>query len=170
MVVGYNEAHLLNRCFSSLIFCDEIIYTDLGSSDSSLEIARNFETKIYQRTLAPSGEYIQSEIVHFTKNKWVIFLDPDEAIDPTLAEQIIREFNSISGRNEVGAVLVPWQFYFKKSKLNGTVWGGNNSKYLLVHKERFDFLPVTNYGRKIKEGFQTLIIKPDTHVANVLHH
>lgn len=170
MVVGFNEAHLLETCLTSLSFCDEIIYTDLGSYDSSLEIAEQYASKIFKRPIAPSGEYIQSEIVQYTKNDWIICIDPDEVIDPDLAEDVIRQFNSLTGNNRIGAVLVNWQFYFKKHKLSGTIWGGNNKKHLLVHKERFDFLPITHYGRKLREGFHSIEIKPNTKGTNILHH
>jgi hypothetical protein len=170
MVVGYNEANILERCLLSLDFCNEIIYTDLGSKDSSLEIAKKYTTKLYTRNLVPSGEYIQSEIVQFTNNKWIIFIDPDEEIDQSLADEIINKFDSIVNDENLSAVLVPWQFYFKKKKLIGTIWGENNKKYLLVNKDRFNFLPITHYGRKPKDGFREIEIEINFNSKNVLHH
>lgn len=170
MVVGLNEAHFLDSCLASLFFCDEIIYTDLGSTDGSNEIAERFASLVFTRPIAPSGEYIQSEIVQFTKHDWVIFIDPDEVVDQELANEIVCQFNTLASSNEIGAVLVPWKFYFKKKKLKGTVWGGTNKKYLLVNKKRFDFLPITHYGRKIKEGYQTIEIALNTKGTNILHH
>ena len=170
IVVGFNEGHLLESCLRSLDFCDEIIYTDLGSTDSSLKIADHFSTKVFQRHIAPSGEYVQSEIVNLTQNKWVLFIDPDERIDPALASQIVAVFCNIMNSEFVGAVLVPWQFYFKKRRLAGTVWGLGNMKYLLAHKDKFDFLPITHYGRKIKQNYSTHEIKLSQSNDNVLHH
>lgn len=172
MVVGYNEAHFLEQCFGSLSFCDEIIYTDLGSTDNSLIIAGKYATQIYKRDKAtiPSCEMVQTEVIQFTKNDWVIFIDPDEKIAPSLSNQIIEEFEIIKSDSSIGSVRVPWQFYFNKRKLKGTVWGGINKKYLLVNKHRFEFLPIVHYGRRLKEGFQNYEVGYDEKKFNVLHH
>jgi hypothetical protein len=170
MVVGFNEAHFLDNCLSSLSFCDEIIYTDLGSSDNSVAVAQKYCSNIYMRGLVPSGEFIQSEIVQDLKNDWVVFLDPDEVVDISLANILKDVFENIKVSPSTGAVLVPWLFYFKRRPLMGTVWGGVNSKYLLVNKNRFEFLPVTHYGRRLRAGFSTLEIKKNLEKTNVIHH
>lgn len=172
MVVGYNEGHFLKQCFESISFCDEIIYTDLGSTDNSLKIAGEYAQFIYHRNRenVPSCEMVQTEIVHLIKNDWVIFIDPDEKLDSVLASQIIKEFGEIEYNPNIGSVMVPWQFYFKNRKLKGTVWGGMNKKYFLVNKHRFDFLPIVHYGRKLKDGFQNYEIDYDVKKNNVLHH
>ena len=169
IIVGYNEASLLPECLSSLWFCNEILYADLNSTDSSINIALEYTDKIFNRSLAPSGEYIQSEIVHLTKNPWVIFIDPDEKIDESLAYQIVEQFKIWVNSETVGAILVPWQFYFKKYKLKGTVWGAFNKKILLVNKHRFVFKPITHYGRHILPNFETEEIVFNGN-SNVLHH
>lgn len=172
MIVGYNEALLLTACLQSINFCDEIFYTDLGSTDNSIKIAEQYKAKIYYRDRAnvPSCEMVQTEIVNYTKNDWVIFIDPDERVDETLKKQIFNEFDNIITNNKIGAVIVPWKFYFKMHQLRGTVWGQNNQKELLVNKNRFHFLPITHYGRKLKKGFLNYTILPNSSSTNILHH
>ncbi len=172
MVVGYNEALFLDGCLQSINFCDEIFYTDLGSTDNSINIAGQYNARIYSRDRAtvPSCEIVQAEVVHYTKNDWVIFIDPDEVVDKDLQKQIIDEFTKISFSETIGAVTVPWQFYFKKRKLSGTVWGGSNKKYFLVNKHRFDFLPIIHYGRILKQEFTCYDILENENKTNVLHH
>lgn len=170
MVVGFNEANFLPQCFDSISFCDEILYTDLGSTDNSVDIAQKHAQQIFKRRPVPSCEMIQTEVVHYTKNDWVLFIDPDEKVDPVLAQQLMDEFDSITSNPAIGGVAVPWQFYFKRKKLNGTVWGGMNSKFLLVNKNRFIFDPVVHYGRKLKDGFTAYVITPNVSKTNVLHH
>lgn len=172
MVVGYNEASLLEACLQSINFCDEIFYTDLGSKDNSIKIAEQYNATIYRRDRAnvPSCEMVQTEVVHYTKHNWVIFIDPDEVVDKDLQKQIINKFNQISSSEVIGAVTVPWQFYFKKKKLLGTVWGGSNKKYFLVNKHRFDFLPIIHYGRILKKEFIFYDIVENKNQTNVIHH
>ena len=172
MVVGYNESKFLNNCLSSINFCDEILYTDLGSTDDSINIAKKFGAKIYQRDRknVPSCEMVQSEIVHYTKHDWVIFIDPDERVDETLQQHFINDFEKITSDPKTGAITVPWQFYFKKHKLIGTIWGGNNLKHFLVNKHRYQFLPIIHYGRKIIKGFRIDNVTLNQNQTNVLHH
>ena len=172
MVVGYNEASLLEACLESINFCDEIFYTDLGSTDDSIKIAQIYTTNILHKDkkMVPSCEMVQTEVVNYTKHDWVIFIDPDERVDETLKQQLLTEFEKITSNSETGAVAVPWQFYFKKHKLKGTVWGGNNLKHFLVNKHRYQFLPIIHYGRKIIKGFRIDDVVLNQNQTNVLHH
>lgn len=168
MIVGFNEAHFLQQCLDSISFCDEIVYTDLGSADDSVKIAEEAGATIHYHDKVPSCEMIQAKMVHQLKNNWVIFIDPDERVDPILAVEIHALFNELKNAPNTGAVLVPWIFYFKKRKLRGTVWGGLNHKYFLVNRNRFEFAPVVHYGRKILPGYQ---IKELAFTgSNILHH
>ena len=171
MVVGYNEAHFLKQCLASISFCDEIIYTDLGSTDNSLEIASRFTDKICHRdrALVPSCEMVQAELVHNLKNDWVIFIDPDEEVDISLAREITEKFDAFKHDDQLGAVMVPWQFYFARHKLKGTTWGGINTKFFLVNRKGFLFKPIVHYGRSLAEGYAELEIPFDGKL-NVLHH
>ncbi len=170
MIVGFNEAKLLPACFQSIDFCNDIHYTDLGSTDDSLKVAGQYAQHIYKKSKVPFCEKIQSEVVHCTKNDWLVFIDPDEVVDESLSAEIIQRFNELTSQPDVGAIVVPWAFYFKKTKLRGTVWGGLNHKFLLVNKNRFAFEPIAHYGRKLKPGFHSINIAPNIHESNVLHH
>lgn len=168
MVVGYNEGHFLDECLSSISFCDEIVYTDLGSTDNSVEVAEKYTTRIFHREKVPSCEFIQAEMVNILKNDWVIFIDPDERVDLKLQEYIRQHFHTYELDSNLGAVNVPWIFYFKNKRLNGTIWGGINEKTLLVNRKRFQFLPVVHYGRKLMDGFTAVNVPSSSEYY--LHH
>ena len=169
MIVGFNEARFLRSCLESISFCDEIVYTDLGSIDGSIEIAESFSARIYKKKRVPYCEIIQSEMVKYLKNDWVIFIDPDEQIDTTLISEIRTEFRDFVDNENLGAIVAPWQFYFKNYRLQGTAWGGLNKKYLLVHKNRFTFEPIAHYGRNLMPTYSVkeIVFNGD---RNVLHH
>jgi hypothetical protein len=171
MIVGYNEARLLEVCLESVSFCDEVFYTDLGSTDDSIQIAERYTKNILyrERSKVPSCEMVQAEVVHMTKNEWVIFIDPDERVDQSLATEINNRFRDFTLNEKLGAVVVPWQFYFKRKRLQGTVWGGENKKFFLVNKQRFIFEPIIHYGRKLAVGFTSIEV-PFDGKSNFLHH
>ena len=170
MVVGLNEEKHLKKCLPSLSFCSEIVYADLGSKDGSVEYALSLGVKIVYSKIQPSGEYTQSEIVFNLENDWVIFLDPDEVIDTKLADEINLFLSGDDIPGDIGGLLVPWKFYFKGKPLNGTVWGGENYKYLLVNRLKFEFNPVTHSGRRVKAPFKTKILHYNLDRDNVIHH
>jgi hypothetical protein len=155
MIVGADEATFLKKCLPTITFCSEIIYTDLESTDESVNIAKQYGAEIIRKKKSdiPSCEYAQHDMVTKAKFEWILFIDPDEHLTDELVSDIRNNFLYLSTQQNIGAILVPWVFYFKKYKLNGTVWGPENSKYLIVHKNRFIFERVTHYGRKLKPGF-----------------
>jgi len=169
MVAGLNEAHLLDACLSSLDFCDEILYTDLGSSDESLQIARKYGARVFQNERVPSSEYVQSKRLADLKHEWFIFIDPDEHITEPLKQMLTAEFEQLQSQTQIGVVSVPWLFYIKGHQLQGTVWG-DNRKYLLAHRDRFTIDPVTHYGRKLHADFLCRDIPLNAARSNFLHH
>jgi hypothetical protein len=169
LVVGRNEAYRLNNCFQSLDFCDEILYADLDSSDNSIEVAERFNCRVFNyKNFGPSCEYTQADLIKHVKNDWVIMVDPDEVVDVTLVKDIKDALRQIQFDNTVGDIYVPWQFYFGRKRLKGTVWGYNKSKGIVVNKDRYEILPITHYGRRLKKGFKSYYINPTG--SNVLHH
>lgn len=172
MVVGFNESTLLKPCLESINFCEEILYIDLGSTDDSLAVASQYTNHLItlDKEDIPSGEIAQSRCYHLVKHNWVLVIDPDECVDISLREELLTTFDDYRNQPLIGAISVPWQFYFIGHKLKGTPWGGNNWKYLLVNKNGFDILPITHYGRKVKQGFTNHIIPLNNQQSNVLHH
>ncbi|MHA6249239.1 glycosyltransferase [Pontibacter sp. CAU 1760] len=167
IITGKNEAHFLDRCLSSINFCDEIIYTDIQSVDNSKAIAAKYTDFILDSDPIPGCEFAQSLMIRKAKHDWVIFIDPDEYIDSSLASQLISLYPQISNDPKVGAVMVPWRFYFNGKILEGTVWG-NNKKYILVNRNRFSIEPIAHYGRYLNSGFESYEI--DLESDNILHH
>lgn len=167
IVVGYNESNCLSSCLKSINFCDEILYFDLGSSDNSIEIAEGHNAIIFQHGKVPSCEWIHSKFANNTKHEWVLITDPDEVVDPLLAEEITELFEK-GFPEKIGAVLVPWLFYFKHHRLKGTPWGGVNKRVLLAHNKRFSFTSQIHVGRTIKEDFEFMEL--DLKLSNCVHH
>lgn len=168
IVVGLNEALLLDSCLDSISFCKEIWYFDLGSKDNSIEIACKHGAKIEHHERVLSCEWIHSKYAHLTSCEWVLIIDPDEVVDAKLAQQIINHFQHNSISSEIGAISVPWRFYFKNRCLKGTPWGGANSRFLIVNHNRFKFTSEIHVGRKLLPGYQLLQLKESG--DNVVHH
>lgn len=87
-IITFNEKDNIERCLSSLFFCDEIILVDAGSDDCTVEKAKKFTNKIY------SNEFIdfstqKNYAIKKAKSEWILSIDADEVIPDELAEEIV---------------------------------------------------------------------------------
>lgn len=134
IVVAHNEAALLPRCLKSLDFCAEIIVIDLKSKDNSAQVAKQLGAKVITHPWVPIGEMAREAGLRKAKSDWLLIIDPDEEITPTLASDITK---ATKNSDTAGIISVPWFNYFKSKPLKGTVWGGyNRRKRILMHKKR----------------------------------
>lgn len=166
IVVGYNEESLLASCLSSICFCKEILFFDLGSRDNSVRIASDHGAIIHHHEKVLSCEWIHTKFATKTTYEWVLIIDPDEVVDKNLEVELRLLFERGIDKS-IGAIKVPWLFYFKGRRLNGTPWGGINTRILLVNNQRFVFTPHIHVGRKVLPGFHE---KEIHNPAYCVHH
>ena len=93
IVITKNEAHNLDSCLESLSFCDEIVVVDSGSTDGTQEIAQHHGAKLIERDwpgYGPQKEFARQE----ARGEWVLSLDADERVTPSLREEILAALAS----------------------------------------------------------------------------
>ena len=167
VVVTCNEAHLIEACLQSLDFCKEIIVIDLESTDDSKWIAGKYATLLLSHPKSLAVEPIRHWIASQASYEWILYIDPDERLDPKLKEEFINKFQIFPANT--GMVSVRWQFYFKKHPLKGTFWGiVNMQKTILIHRERVVIPEGVHQGYQLKNSFTTLAIQKGDN--KVLHH
>jgi glycosyltransferase involved in cell wall biosynthesis len=87
IVITRNEAGNIGACLDSLAFCDETIVVDCGSTDSTIDIARQRGARVEQhewRGFGPQKNYALS----LAKGTWVLSIDADERVTGELASAI----------------------------------------------------------------------------------
>lgn len=132
LVVCHNEAHLLERCLSSLRSSGELIVVDLGSSDGSAQIAEDLGATVSRRAPAPFVEQVLGDAVAAARGPWVLRIDPDEMVP----EELVKGLAGYLDDPEVGLVEVPMRYHFKGRPLEVSVWGGVRYLPRLIHKDR----------------------------------
>jgi glycosyltransferase involved in cell wall biosynthesis len=87
VIITKNEEANLARTLSSVTWAEERIVIDSGSTDRTLEIARQHGAKIFQETWKGYAGQKNSAIAKASCG-WVLSLDADEEVSPELAAKI----------------------------------------------------------------------------------
>lgn len=162
IVIFRNEAPLLERCFSALTWCDEIIGVDMDSTDDSASIAACFVDRVYRVDPYPIAEPTRVAAARYAAHDWVLLVDPDEVIPDTLAQQIQHTLQDTTRCDATcGAISLPMKFYFKGDRLDGTVWGTLTYKQRLIHRDRCELLPLCNRISELRPGYREQRIEAD---------
>jgi glycosyltransferase involved in cell wall biosynthesis len=82
----------------------EVIVVDAFSRDSTASIAASFGARIIQRDDNPAGA--RNFGVEYSRGEYVLFLDSDQALSPTVVEECMR----ISADGKTGMVKIPEVF------------------------------------------------------------
>ncbi len=90
LIPARNEAAQLADCLHSVAWADEVIVVDSGSQDETAALATAMGARVEQFTYQP-GEMKKKNWaltnLHFA-NEWILILDADERITPSLAREI----------------------------------------------------------------------------------
>lgn len=89
VVITKNEEKNIARCLASLEFCDEIILVDSFSTDKTLEIAKNYTSKIYQRKWQGYVDQ-KNYALGLAHHSWILSVDADEEVSSELRREILE--------------------------------------------------------------------------------
>lgn len=119
VIINFNEAQNLKRCLQNLrSFAQELVVVDLGSTDQSKEVAKEFNAKVFVHKSVPYVELIRNYAVSKALGEWILVLDPDE-VAPLLLADKLRE---ITKQSEIVAVNIPRKNIFFGKWIAHTNW------------------------------------------------
>jgi glycosyltransferase involved in cell wall biosynthesis len=98
-VVTLNEEERLRACLESVVWADELVVVDAGSSDKTVAIAREFTDRVLFRAWDGYGAQ-KNFALGQCQCDWVLSLDADERVSDALREEIRGTLQG--GRPEVG--------------------------------------------------------------------
>ncbi len=91
-IICGNEESNIERCLKSVTWADEVLVVDSFSHDKTPEIARRYTPNVIQKAwLGYIGQ--KKFIAEMAKGPWVLFVDADEEISPTLRAEIEKKFS-----------------------------------------------------------------------------
>lgn len=115
IILTKNEEELIERCIKSILWADEILVLDSGSTDKTKEIATSLGANVYEHEWL--GYIAQlDKAISLAKNNWIFVLDCDEIVTPELASSIKKVMNnspnecdgySVNRRGDFYGILLP---------------------------------------------------------------
>lgn len=101
VLIVYNEEVLLSRCLDSLKGIDEIIISDSGCTDKTMEVAKRYTDKLYEfKWIDNFGKSRNSAKSHATGD-WILSIDADEILHDMSK---VREAVALAEEREILAV------------------------------------------------------------------
>ena len=131
-----NEEANIEDCLSRLTFADEILVVDSGSTDRTLDIARNFQARIIHRDYNYSASQ-KNWAIPQAKHEWVLVCDADERVTDQLREEIEAVLSTDS--KYVG-YSIPRATYFLGRRIRHCGWSpqrDRNVRLFLRDKGRY---------------------------------
>jgi len=87
-IICFNECKIIRKCLESVKWVDEIVILDSFSTDSTIDICREYTDKIYQHKF--DGHIQQkNRAIDYCSNDWIFCIDADEVITNELRQSII---------------------------------------------------------------------------------
>jgi len=90
IVLSKNVQDMIGDCLDSFSWTDEIIVVDSGSTDDSLEIARQKGARIV-RTHPSDFSSLRNLGAQKAIGKWLLYIDADERVSKELKKEIIQK-------------------------------------------------------------------------------
>lgn len=88
-VITKNEAHNIEACLRSVLFADQIVVLDSGSTDATAQIARSMGAEVSISPDWPGFGIQKNRALALAKSDWVLSLDADERVTPQLQAEIL---------------------------------------------------------------------------------
>ena len=87
VLITLNAASQLEACLASLAFADDILVVDSGSTDTTVDIAQRHGARVIAQAWLGYGAQKQFAVER-AAHDWVLCLDADERVTPTLQASI----------------------------------------------------------------------------------
>lgn len=117
-IIAFNEEVNIARAISSVLWADEVLVADSGSTDRTVEIAESLGARVVQIPFEGFGP-LRNKAIAACAHDWVFSLDADERCTEEAREEIL---SIISSPDAADAYLVPRKSYFMGRWVKGCGW------------------------------------------------
>lgn len=119
IILAGNRENIIKGCLKTLTWVDEIIVVGLNVKDNTLEIAKDYKAEIVKGAGQYDFSLWRNQGAKAAKGKWLLYIDTDERITPSLRDEIKNKISNI--KNKKNGYYIPRKNYFL-GKLFKTEW------------------------------------------------
>lgn len=102
IILTKNEEKDLPTCLASIKWCDDIHIVDSGSTDRTIDIAHQYEVKVWENAFESFGKQRNYALDNVAiKYDWILFLDADEVVTVKFRRAIFEATNK-AGKQVAG--------------------------------------------------------------------
>ncbi len=180
-LIAKNEELFLDGCLQSIRgLADQLILVDTGSTDRTVEIARNHGAEIHFRAWDHDFSAARNAALLHARGDWILILDADEEVSPTYhaaLRALLTRPNAIAyrlplvdvGREADGVSQVPRLFrnapqQFYVSRIHEQVYAS-----LELNREKWSMENLFGDAQLIHHGYQADVVKSRDKVQRNLH-
>ena len=159
-ILTWNSEKTLRNCLASARGCAETLIIDGGSTDGTLEIAKQKGAKVIPQ---PGGgaitdfSRVRNAGLQAATQPWILALDSDEVLTPELREEVF----AIAQSSEPGAYLVPRQYVLPGGIRIDHASSYPNARIYFFHRQVCD--------KWIKPVHERPQLKPGTRIQMLKH-
>lgn len=119
-ILTKNSEKTLQATLDSVKDFPEVVLLDTGSSDRTIEIAKEYpNVKIHNSHFYGFGP-LRNEIAKRSSHDWILALDSDEVLSENLAQEILN-----ARLNPLIAYGMPRHNFYQGQRIRGCGWGGD---------------------------------------------
>lgn len=133
-ILTFNEECKIAAAIESVLWADEAIVVDSGSTDRTLEIASKYDVRIEHVPFEGFGK-LRNDAIALCTHDWVFSLDADERCTPEAKEEILALINNPAA----DAYLVPRRNYFLGRWIKHSGWYPDYRQPQLFRKEKLRY-------------------------------
>jgi glycosyltransferase involved in cell wall biosynthesis len=159
VVLAKNSEQTIRKTLESLRDFDDVVVYDNGSTDNTIQIAKEFSNVNLIEGEFKGFGWTKNEAASYAKHDWIIIIDSDEVID----ERLNQELKTKQLHSDTVYILNFLAFY-KERQVKYCGW--NNQKTKRVYNKT-----ITRYNMNdVHENIITDNLKEDYLQGNVLHY
>jgi len=131
VIVARNEEKKIGKALSSLAgWVNEIVFFDMDSTDNTVSIAQQFGATIFHIEQMGGQEPARPIAIGKATGNWIIMLDADELVSPTLRDRLLLAVRS----NEADVLNLPRQNFLFGKAMTGTMLAPNDDRQIRFFK------------------------------------
>ena len=150
-ILAFNEAEKVKPAVESVLWADEVVVVDSGSTDRTAEIATGLGARVVQVPFNGFGD-LRNRAIEACSHEWIFSLDADERCTKAVRDEIL---GLLADAPPCDVYRVPRRNYMMGRWIRGSGWYPNFRQPQLFRKGsmRYTLEPV-------HEGYEVLSSKP----------